>query len=64
MPKLLPTVPVHVQLSPALLVHVAVAVCPTFRHVMLAVATDARRSIRMMVPAMADVGLPTSKATA
>jgi hypothetical protein len=31
-PKLLPTVPVHVQVFPALLVHCAVAVAPTVRQ--------------------------------
>lgn len=31
-PKLLPTVPVHVQAFPALLVHRAVAVAPTARQ--------------------------------
>ena len=31
-PKLLPTVPVHVQVFPALLVHHAVAVAPTVRQ--------------------------------
>lgn len=52
MPKLLPTVPVQVQVSPALVVQFAVAGCPTLRHVILAVATDARRSIRAMGPAI------------
>ena len=33
MPKLLPTTPVHVHASPAALVQCAVAVVPTFRHV-------------------------------
>jgi hypothetical protein len=34
-PKLLPTIPVHLQVLPAALFHVAVAVEPTSRHVML-----------------------------
>ena len=33
MPKLLPTTPSHVHASPASLVHCAVAVAPTFKHV-------------------------------
>ena len=33
MPKLDPTVPVQVQFSSAVFVHLAVAVAPTFRHV-------------------------------
>ena len=33
MPKLLPTKPFHVHASPASLVHPAVAVAPTFKHV-------------------------------
>ena len=57
MPKLLPTVPVQVHVSPAWVVHLAVAVCPTLRHAMLAVAADAKRSMRTMAPAMVDVGL-------
>jgi hypothetical protein len=34
-PKLLPTMPVHLQVLPAAFFHVAVAVEPTSRHVML-----------------------------
>ena len=47
-PKLLPTTPVHVHASPAALVHCAVAVVPTYRHVIEAdigvAAIDARAS--------------------
>ena len=47
-PKLLPTVPVHVQALVALLVHFAVAVAPTFRQVIEAEAWPAATAARVM----------------
>ena len=49
MPKLDPTVPVHVQFSSAAFVHLAVAVAPTFRHVIDADAGEKTRTTRRMV---------------
>ena len=48
-PKFEPTTPVHVQLSSAAFVHLAVAVAPTFRHVIDAAAGEAARSVRATV---------------
>jgi hypothetical protein len=42
-PKLLPTVPVQLQLFPTLSVHLAVAVVPTVMHVTLASTVNARK---------------------
>lgn len=44
---MLPTLPVHVQFCVAALVHLAIAVAPTFRHVMEAVTGDATRAASM-----------------
>ena len=49
MPKLDPTTPVQVQFSSAAFVHLAVAVAPTFRHVIDADAGDKTRTARVMV---------------
>lgn len=45
-PKLLPTTPVHVQVSPALLVHKAVAVEPTCKQRILKMPEAMPRSLR------------------
>ncbi len=52
MPKLLPTVPVHVHLRVAALVHCAVAVAPTLRHVIDAVTGEATRAARARILAI------------
>ena len=49
MPKLDPTTPVQVQFSSAAFVHLAVAVAPTFRHVIDADAGDKTRTARVTV---------------
>ena len=49
MPKLEPTTPVQVQFSSAAFVHLAVAVAPTFRHVIDAYAGEAARTARATV---------------
>lgn len=39
-PKLLPTTPVHLQLRPAALIQVAVAIVPTSRHRVVALKAE------------------------
>ena len=48
MPKLEPTIPVQVQLLSAAFVHLAVAVAPTFKHVIDAKAGETTKAARTM----------------
>jgi hypothetical protein len=45
-PKLLPTIPVHLQVLPAAFFHVAVAVEPTLRHVTLRFSITGLATVR------------------
>ena len=49
MPKLDPTIPLQVQFWSAAFVHLAVAVAPTFRHVIDADPGEATKIVRMIV---------------
>ena len=52
MPKLEPTSPVQVQFWSAAFVHLAVAVAPTFRHVIEADAEETARDMRVTAKKM------------
>ena len=52
MPKLEPTIPVQVQFLSEAFVHLAVAVAPTFRHVIDANAGETARTARAVVERM------------
>lgn len=52
MPKLEPTIPVHVQFLSAPFDHLAVAVVPTFRHLIDADAGETARTARAVVERM------------